>query len=70
MNQPDGLFDCFGLIESLKTLLGGVQVSGLNNLQRVLLAAQGLDVLAEGLKREKERSAEPEGESPALREEE
>ena len=50
--MKDGLFDACGLIENLKAILGDSQVKGLPNLQKMLLVAQGLDALREGLRKE------------------
>ena len=52
--MKNGLFDACGLIENLKAILGDIQVKGLPNLQKMLLVAQGLDALREGLKKEEE----------------
>ena len=56
--KDDGIFDRCGLIDSLQTLLGDVEIRGRRNAQLLLLVAQGLDTLKDGLRREKEKWTE------------
>ena len=47
--KDEGIFDRCGLIDSLQTLLGDVEIRGRRNAQLLLLVAQGLDTLKDGL---------------------
>ena len=58
--KDDGIFDRCGLIDSLQTLLGDVEIRGRRNAQLLVLVAQGLDTLKDGLRREKEKWTEEE----------
>ena len=48
----DGIFDKYGLIQSIIDDLNRVQVSGYQNMGILLNAAQKLQALKEGLKKE------------------
>ena len=56
INDGGSVFNKYGLIENLKTILGGISVSGLQNCQRLILVAQGLDALAEGMRKEEDHA--------------
>ena len=57
LNDGDGLFDKYGLIQSVIDQLNTIEVKGYQNMAVLINIAQQLTALKKGLKEEEERKA-------------
>ena len=57
LNDGDGLFDKYGLIQSVIDQLNTIEVKGYQNMAVLINIAQQLTALKKGLKEEEERNA-------------
>lgn len=60
-----GIFDKYGMIDNIITLLNDMEIKGHRNAQLLVLSVQGLEALKDGLKKDDARKEKQDGQDHA-----